>query len=96
MSILNKQDAMKIAKKLEAEIDTSPRAHDIAVIFEDGVEVVSFGLRRGKKDLGHDHIMRRPRGAHRAGDGKRPGTLPVFSQDELGNTGSHRLISTAC
>ena len=49
MSILNKQDAMKIARKLHAEIDTSTRAHDIAVIYEAGIELVSFGLRRGKR-----------------------------------------------
>ena len=58
MSMLNKEDARKIAKKLEARIDTGARAHDIAVVYHEGVEVVSFGMRRGRKDLGHDHLMR--------------------------------------
>ena len=58
MSMLNKEDARRIAKKLEAEVDKSAKAHDIAVIYFEGVEVVSFGIRRGRKDLGHDHIMR--------------------------------------
>lgn len=59
MSILDKADAKKIAKKLRAEIDTTPRAHDVAVVYEDGMEVASFGLRRGsRKSLGHDHLIR--------------------------------------
>ena len=56
MSILNKDSAKKIAKKLGAEIDKSASAHDIAVIYEGGVEIASFGIRRGRRDLGHDHI----------------------------------------
>lgn len=58
MSVLNKKDALKIAKKLDVEIDTSPKAHDLAIIRYRGVEVTSFGVRRGRKDLGHDHVMR--------------------------------------
>jgi hypothetical protein len=49
--------ARKIAKKLKAEIDKSGSAHDIAMVYHDGVLVASFGIRRGsKKNLGHDHI----------------------------------------
>ncbi len=58
LSILNKKAALKIAKKLGAEIDTSPRAHDLAIVYHRGIEVTSFGVRRGRNDLGHDHVMR--------------------------------------
>ncbi len=69
MAILNQESAFTIARKLEAEIITRRKAHDLALIYHEGVVVAKFGIRRGRKDLGHDHIMGdiflSPRGARR-------------------------------
>jgi len=58
MPIITKELALKIAKKLKAEIKNRPgRPHDLACIYEDGLLIAQFGLRRGsKKNLGHDHV----------------------------------------
>lgn len=57
MSGITKQHAQRIAGKLHAEIDTSRRRHDYALVSHGGKLVVEFGIRRGsKKDLGHGHI----------------------------------------
>ena len=54
---MTKDDALAIAGKLKAEIVTKRRAHDIALIYENGKLVAQFGIRRGsKRDQGHDHI----------------------------------------
>lgn len=54
---MTKDDANKIAVKLGAEIDTKRKAHDLAVVSHDGVDIVHFGIRRGsKRDLPHPHI----------------------------------------
>jgi hypothetical protein len=51
--------AVKIAKKLQAEVENDGGAHDMAVVFHDGAMVASFGIRRGsRKGAGHDHIPR--------------------------------------
>ena len=58
MPILTKEHALKIAKKLKADIDERKnRPHDLARIYYGEKLVTSFGIRRGsKKNLGHDHI----------------------------------------
>ena len=55
--MLNQQDAHAVARKLEAEIITRRKAHDLALVYHQGLVVAKFGIRRGRKDLGHDHIM---------------------------------------
>jgi hypothetical protein len=57
--VIDKEDALIIAQKLEAEIDDKKknRPHDLAVIYYNGKWVASFGIRRGsRKSEGHDHI----------------------------------------
>jgi hypothetical protein len=55
--IITKELAEKIAKKLDAKIDKrSNRAHDIALIYYEGRLIADFGIRRGSRDLGHDHV----------------------------------------
>jgi len=57
MPPINKQHAIKIARKLRAEIDKSGGAHDLACIYHNDVLIAAFGIRRGtKKSLGHGHI----------------------------------------
>lgn len=53
---LTKDDAKAIAKKLKAEIDTSGAAHDLAQVWYNDKLIASFGIRRGRRNLGHDHI----------------------------------------
>lgn len=48
--------ALKIARKLHATINRDGKAHDLALIWHNGKVVASFGIRRGSKDLGHDHV----------------------------------------
>ncbi|WP_367875087.1 hypothetical protein [Luteolibacter sp. Populi] len=56
-TIITKQHAEKIAKKLGAKYFEG-KAHTIAQIFEDGVLVAEFGIRRGsQRDQGHDHVQ---------------------------------------
>lgn len=57
MAFITKEDALIIARKLGAKVDPRPKRHDLARVFEKGILIASFGIRRGsKKDLGHDHI----------------------------------------
>jgi hypothetical protein len=57
MRTITKDQAKKIAKKLRAKIDTSGKAHDLAIVYYQGRRIASFGIRRGsKKDLPHPHI----------------------------------------
>jgi len=57
MAGVTKEHALAIAKKLGASMDTRNKAHDIAMVYEDGRLVTTFGIRRGSsKDLGHPHI----------------------------------------
>ena len=53
--ILDRESALAIAKKLDADIDTSRGKHDRAIVELDGAVVARFGIRRGKRD-GHGHI----------------------------------------
>ena len=55
MSTFTKTEAEQIANKLDAEISKG-RKHDLAQIRWQGQVVASYGIRRGKKDLGHDYI----------------------------------------
>jgi hypothetical protein len=55
--IITKELALKIARKLGAAVSNTGGAHDLAAVYEDGVLIASFGIRRGsEKDKGHDHI----------------------------------------
>ncbi len=57
MSQLTRKDARTIATKLGAEIRTNRKAHDLAIIYEDGIRLGQFGIRRGSRsNLGHDHL----------------------------------------
>src|ERR1043165_3100409 len=56
MGKLTGYDALKIARKLKAKIDKSGKAHDIAIIFHNDLEIARFGIRRGSGELGHGHI----------------------------------------
>jgi hypothetical protein len=57
--IITKQHALDIAEKLKAVLQTSKkqRPHDLYGVFEEGVLVAAFGIRRGSnKEAGHDHL----------------------------------------
>ena len=55
--MLTKDHAKQIARKLEAEIKSGKKAHDLASIYHDGKLIAWFGIRRGsRRDSGHDHI----------------------------------------
>lgn len=58
MPIITKELALRIAKKLKADVKKrSGKAHDIALVYHEGKLVAQFAIRRGsKKNLGHDHI----------------------------------------
>jgi hypothetical protein len=57
--MLTKEHAEKIAAKLEAQIDRSRKAHDLAAVYYEGKVIAFFGIRRGsRKNAGHDHIPR--------------------------------------
>ena len=55
MQKLDKNDAVKIAKKLGAII-TKDGAHQLAEWFEDGSKILEFGIRHGGKS-GHGHLI---------------------------------------
>src|SRR5271163_2292145 len=56
--IITKELAIKIAKKLGAQkVVKKNRPHDNYLVFQDGLLVARFSIRRGsEKDKGHDHI----------------------------------------
>jgi len=56
MGKLTANDAWAIATKLKAEIVTKKKAHDLAKIMHNGVQIAQFGIRRGSGELGHGHI----------------------------------------
>ena len=57
MPPINKTHALAIAKKLKARVDTSKKAHDLALIYHNGSLIASFGIRRGSNhNQGHGHI----------------------------------------
>ena len=57
-NVITREHAEKIVKKLKAVNEsTSKSAHDTYVIYHEGIEIASFGVRRGsKKDNPHGHI----------------------------------------
>ena|SRR5437868_3130601 len=56
--MLTKDHAIDIANKLGAVVNKRG-AHQIAIIYVNGVFVASFGIRHGsRRDAGHDHIPR--------------------------------------
>ena len=57
-NIITREHAEKIVKKLKA-VDESRKnsPHDTYVVYHNGVEIASFGIRRGsKKENSHGHI----------------------------------------
>ena len=55
--VITKELAVRIAKKLRAEVTTESAAHDMAYVYHEGRLVASFGIRRAaEKDKGHDHV----------------------------------------
>ena len=48
--------AREIAKKLKMEVTKARRIHDHAVLIIEGKEILSFGIRRASKEVGHDHL----------------------------------------
>jgi hypothetical protein len=57
--MLNKEHALKIRKKLKAKLSQGKknRPHDLYSVYEGGVLITSFSIRRGSnKHTGHDHI----------------------------------------
>lgn len=84
MSILNKEDAEKIAKKLKAQKERQTQAHDLWCIYHGTDLVASIGIRRGSnRDAGHGHVPNQihetPHNAKRLADCTRT------RQDWLGN-----------
>jgi hypothetical protein len=81
MSIITKELALKIVKKLKAKIDERPnRPHDLANVYHEGRIIASFGIRRGhNKNLGHDHI---PNDLHlRPNQAKLLGQCPLSKEE---------------
>ncbi|MBM4027621.1 MAG: hypothetical protein FJ280_19790 [Planctomycetes bacterium] len=57
MPQITRELALKIAKKLHAEIVERGGAHDIALVRHEGKLIAQFGIRRGSnKEAGHDHV----------------------------------------
>ncbi len=55
--MLTADSAVAIAKKLKAEIREG-RGHTQVVVKIDGTYIGRFGIRRGKKGLGHNYIAK--------------------------------------
>jgi len=54
--IITKELALRIARKLDAEI-VPGKKHDAAEVCHKGEVIAWFGIRKGSdKDLGHDHV----------------------------------------
>ena len=57
--IITKELALRIAKKLKADVEPAGKAHDMAYVYHEGRMIASFGIRRGsEKDKGHDHVSK--------------------------------------
>lgn len=55
--IITKELATSIARVLGAEVRSTGKGHDIALIRHEGRVVATFGIRRGSgRDAGHDHV----------------------------------------
>ena len=55
--MLTQDDARKIAKKLQAEIQPG-RKHDLVIFRYGGVRLGQFGISRSSKQQSHDYIPR--------------------------------------
>jgi hypothetical protein len=56
--VITRNHAEAIAKKLKA-VYRKASAHTIAEIYEDGMLIADFGIRRGSnKEQGHDHVQK--------------------------------------
>ena len=55
--MLTQDDAVEIAKKLQAEIRPG-RKHDLAIFRHEGKYIAQFGIQRASKDKSHDYIPR--------------------------------------
>lgn len=54
---ITREHADMLVVKLEAEVRTKNKAHDLAIIYYRGRRIANFGIRRSnKKDKGHGHI----------------------------------------
>jgi hypothetical protein len=53
--MLNKTHAETIAQKLQATYKEGGD-HTLAILYVNGIRIGQFGIRRGKKSLGHDYI----------------------------------------
>ena len=59
MAVITKELALRIVRKLGAQVTASRKAHDLARVYHEEKLVAQFGIRRGsRKDSGHDHIPR--------------------------------------
>ena len=57
MPTITREHGEAIVRKLGATLQTRRSAHDLAVVYHDGIRIVAFGLRRGsRKDIGHGHL----------------------------------------
>ena len=84
---ITKELAAKIVRKLGAVEESDPGdAHDNYVVYHDGREVASFGIRRSsQKNKGHDHIPKELRvGTNFA---KQLGQCPKSKEDYLRSIG---------
>lgn len=84
---ITKELAIRIVSKLQAVEESEPgAAHQTYVVYHDGVEVASFGIRRSsQKNKGHDHIPKELRvGPHFAKD---LGLCPKSRDDYLRKIG---------
>lgn len=55
MRTITKDHAEIIASKLKC-VKREASAHTVAEVFEDGILVARFGIRRGSRELGHGHL----------------------------------------
>ena len=92
MPIITKELALRIAKKLKADVKKRPgKAHDIALVYHEGKLVANFGIRRGsKKNLGHDYIPNqlyiRPRQARLLGE------CPLLREDWIAIMAEKKML----
>ena len=57
MAVITKELAIKIKKKLKAQVLGETKAHQIVGVFHKGKLILEFGIRRSSnKEKGHDHI----------------------------------------
>lgn len=55
MKNFTKEHALTIAKKLDCRLSEG-KAHTTAEVWEGDILVARFGIRRGRRDLGHGHL----------------------------------------